>query len=216
MRHAVHDGLEWMRAAVGVKHRLVHHLRQRRVREDRAPSARPRCVSSVLAMRVALDQLGDLGADHVRAQQLAGLGVEHRLDHALGLAQRDRLAVADEREVADLDLVARLPWPPPRSGRRWRPAAGNRCSPGCCSASSGCTPFTPAIFSTQMHALVHRLVREPGRAGDVADRIDAGLAGAAPFVDHDVGASRPSPWCLRGRYSRHCRRCRRPRSRDRR
>ena len=56
---------------------------------------------------VALDQLGDLGADHVRAQELAGLGVEHGLDQALGLAERDRLAVADEGEVADLDLVAR-------------------------------------------------------------------------------------------------------------
>jgi hypothetical protein len=55
---------------------------------------------------VALDQLGHLGADHVGAEQLAGLGVEHGLDHALGLAERDRLAVADEREAADLDLVA--------------------------------------------------------------------------------------------------------------
>ena len=52
---------------------------------------------------VALDQLGHFGADHVRAEQLAGLGVEHRLHQALGLAQRDRLAVADERESADLD-----------------------------------------------------------------------------------------------------------------
>ena len=61
-----------------------------------------------LADGVALDQLGHLGADHVRAEQLAGLGVEHRLDEALGLAERDRLAVADEREGAGLDRVARL------------------------------------------------------------------------------------------------------------
>ena len=94
-------------AAIGVKHRLVHHLRQGRVREDG--------VHQIGLGRlhgpgddVALDQLGDFGADHVGAQQLAGLGVEHGLDHALGLAQRDRLAVADEREAADLDLVARV------------------------------------------------------------------------------------------------------------
>ena len=59
-----------------------------------------------LADRVALDQLGDLGADHVRAEQLAGLRVEHRLHEAFGLAERDRLAVADEGELADLHLVA--------------------------------------------------------------------------------------------------------------
>ena len=57
---------------------------------------------------IALDQLGHLGADHMRAEQFAGLRVEHGLDEALGLAQRDRLAVADEREFADLDLVAGL------------------------------------------------------------------------------------------------------------
>ena len=55
------------------------------------------------------------------------------------------------------------------------------------SVFSGCTPFTPAIFSTHQHALVHRLVGEPGRAGEVADGVDAGLAGAAALVDHDVG-----------------------------
>jgi hypothetical protein len=38
------------------------------------------------------------------------------------------------------------------------------------------------------HALMARLVREPGRAGEVADRVDPGLAGAAEFVDHDMGA----------------------------
>ena len=59
-----------------------------------------------LADGVALDQLGDFGADHMRAEQLAGLRVEHRLHEALGLAERDRLAVADEGEFADLHLVA--------------------------------------------------------------------------------------------------------------
>ena len=41
-----------------------------------------------------LDQLGDLGADHVCTQELAGLGIEDGLDQAFRLAQRNRLAVA--------------------------------------------------------------------------------------------------------------------------
>ena len=42
------------------------------------------------------------------------------------------------------------------------------------------------------HALVARLVGEPRRAGDVADGIDARLAGAQPLVDRRCGSSRPS------------------------
>src|SRR5690606_23516690 len=42
------------------------------------------------------------------AEQFAGPGVEHGFDEALGLAERDRLAVADERKRADPDLVAGL------------------------------------------------------------------------------------------------------------
>ena len=38
------------------------------------------------------------------------------------------------------------------------------------------------------HAFMHRLVRQPGRADQIADRIDAGLAGAQPLVDDDMGA----------------------------
>ncbi len=38
------------------------------------------------------------------------------------------------------------------------------------------------------HALVARLVREPWRPRQVADRIHAGLAGAAVFVDHHMRA----------------------------
>src|SRR3546814_7964070 len=53
-----------------------------------------------------LDQLGNLGADHMGTEQFAGLGVEHGLDQALRLAQRNRLAVGEEGIAADLDLVA--------------------------------------------------------------------------------------------------------------
>ena len=106
------------RLLVGIEHRFVHHLRQRRMREDGVRRALRRSASPVLAIDIALDQFGDFGADHVRAQQFAGVGIEHGLDQAFGLAQRDRLAVADEGKVADLDLAARSPWPWLRSGRR--------------------------------------------------------------------------------------------------
>jgi hypothetical protein len=36
------------------------------------------------------------------------------------------------------------------------------------------------------HAFVHRLVGQPRRTGEVADRVDAGLARLQPFVNNDV------------------------------
>src|SRR5947207_804217 len=53
---------------------------------------------------ITLDQLGHLGADHVGAEERAGLLVEYHLHQALILAERDRLAVADEGKAADTDL----------------------------------------------------------------------------------------------------------------
>src|SRR5262249_8653403 len=94
-------------AAIGRQDALVHHLGERRVRED--------AVDQVFLGRLQVhgddetrDQLGALGADHVAAKELPGLLVEDGLDQAFGLAERDRLAVADERELADADVVARL------------------------------------------------------------------------------------------------------------
>src|SRR5579862_1548953 len=91
--------------AIRIKDALVHGLRDRRMREDRPHQL---CLGGLqrLSDGVALDQLGDLGADHVRAEELASLAVEHGLDHALGLAERDCLAVADERKTPDFNLVA--------------------------------------------------------------------------------------------------------------
>ena len=40
-------------------------------------------------------------------------------------------------------------------------------------------------------ALMHRLVRQPGRADDIADRLDAVLAGPQPLVDDDMACGRP-------------------------
>src|SRR5262245_28562516 len=91
-------GLEVDGPAVGVKHSLVHRFRDGRVREDRANQLSLGRLQG-LGDGVALDQLGDLGANHMSTQELAGLAVEHRLDHPFRLAQRDRLAVPDEREM---------------------------------------------------------------------------------------------------------------------
>src|SRR3546814_11672422 len=68
------------------------------------------------------DLFGDLGADHMRAEQFAGLRVEDGLGEALGLAQRNRLAVADEGEGPGLPFVTqllRLRFGQPRSDERW-------------------------------------------------------------------------------------------------
>ena len=152
----------------------------------------------------ALDQLGDFRADHVGAEQLAGLGVEHGLDHALGLAERDRLAVADEREAADLDLVALRPWPRSRSARRSPPAACSRCSRGSWRCPSGAGLDAGDVLDAQ-HALVAGLVREPGRAGDVADGVERRARRCGTRRRSRCGCGRPSRRCPRARGPRCCR-----------
>src|SRR3954465_12645074 len=54
----------------------------------------------------ALDQFGHLGANQMRAQKLARLGIENRLDQPLVLAERDRLAVGEKGEASDLELIS--------------------------------------------------------------------------------------------------------------
>src|SRR3712207_1091975 len=50
-----------------------------------------------------LNKLRHLRSDHVRAKKLASLGIEDGLHQALRLAERNRLAISDEREPPDLD-----------------------------------------------------------------------------------------------------------------
>src|SRR5205823_5110738 len=173
-------------AAIGVKHGLVHRLGDRRVRED-GPHQLALGGLQGLGDRVALDQLGNLGADHMRAEQFAGLGVEHRLDHALGLAERDRLAVADEREMPDLDLVAgvarRLFGQP--DARHLRPAIGAGRD---VARVERVHVVEPGDVLDANDALMHRLVRQPGRPDEIPDRVKARLPGAQPFIDDDMGA----------------------------
>ncbi len=92
------------RLAVSGQDAFVHHFRQGRVREDRGHQFGLGRFQR-LANDIALDQLGHFRADHVRAQQFAGLGIEHGLHKAFRFAQRDGLAIADEGEGSGLDLV---------------------------------------------------------------------------------------------------------------
>ena len=184
----------WITRPIGGEHALVHHFGQGRVREDRLDEVRLDQLGG-LADRIALDQLGDLGADHVRAEQFAGLGVEHRLHEALDLAERDCLAIADRRELSDLDLVAGLLGlglgePDASDLRAAIGAAGNvlrvrRRADGrpCCRA-----PWRWPRQRSPPSWL--RLVREPGRRGYVADRPNAGHVGAAHRIGVDMALGR--------------------------
>lgn len=91
--------------SIGVQARLVHHLAQGRVREDRVHQVFLGAFHRARD-REALNEFGDFRADHVRAEKLAGRFVEDCFDHAFGLAKRDRLAVAVERKAPDLHLFA--------------------------------------------------------------------------------------------------------------
>src|SRR6185295_12112352 len=133
---------------------------------------------------VALDQFGHFSADHMGAEEFAGLGVEHDFDEPLIFAQRNRLAVADEGELADADFAPR------GLGVGFRQshardlgmrigAAGNALLDHRLGALAG------DAFDAD-NSLVAGLVRQPWRAGDVADGVEAGDIGAPVSVGEDV------------------------------
>src|SRR5664280_2479669 len=135
---------------------------------------------------IALDQFGYFGANHVCAEQLAGLLVKDHLHQPLIFPHCDRLAVSDERKVADADVdllfLCRLFGEPDRSYLR------------------------RAIGAARDHQLVHRmraqaldrrdaddalmlgLVRQHRRTGDVADGIDARHIGPIELIDGNDAA----------------------------
>ena len=91
--------------AFGIQNGFMHALRNGRMRED--------CVSEILLGQltlardnIALDQFGDFCADHVRAEQFPGLLVEDGFYEAFRGAHCYGLAIADEGEAANLDIVA--------------------------------------------------------------------------------------------------------------
>ena len=59
-------------------------------------------------MRELGDHLGHIRADHVDAEDFAGLRIGDDLDLPVEFAERLGLAVRPERELADLDLAATL------------------------------------------------------------------------------------------------------------
>src|SRR5205814_8220642 len=95
------------RVAVDGQRCLHHGLAQRRMRVDVAPEL-PGVALEQLCERRLCDELGGAGADYVRAQHLACLGVGDDLDKAPSLAVD--LGAPDRREgnLADLDLAARV------------------------------------------------------------------------------------------------------------
>ena len=120
-------------------------------------------------------------------QEFAGFFVEDGLYQALGFAHRDRLAVADEGEAADFDLVAGGEG----LGFRQTHAGDLGAAVGAAGDVGDVQRMHVVLAGDALDAddgFVRRLVGEPGGADEVADGIDAGLSGAAEFVDYDVGA----------------------------
>src|SRR3546814_15346664 len=95
------------RPAVRCQDRFVHRLRERRMREDRIEQIFSRRFE-LLGYHETLDQLGDFRPDKLCTKEFPTLLVPDRLREAIGVAQRDRLAIADERDLAGADLEAEL------------------------------------------------------------------------------------------------------------
>ncbi|MNS79726.1 hypothetical protein D3C72_1133880 [compost metagenome] len=134
---------------------------------------------------VALDHLGHFVADHVGADQGAGLGVEDDLDEAVDLARRHGLAVHAEREAADLDLALL------GAGTLLGDADRGDLRLGVGAAGDGRMDVRRLVGGDVLggvDAFVRRLVRQPGRAGAVADGVEALDVGLAVAVGLDVAA----------------------------
>ena len=135
---------------------------------------------------IALDHLRHLRADHMRAQQFTGFGIKNGFYQAFRLAHGDGLAVADEGEAADFQLI-----PGFLGFRLGQPDAGHlRPAIGATWDVAGLERVR--VFASDVlyanHTFMRRLMRQPGRPGNVADGIHARLAGAAKAVHHDMRA----------------------------
>src|SRR5262249_52813235 len=97
------NGSQVDHAPIGVEHALMHHFREGWVRKY--------CIDefgfgglAVHGDNKALDELRHLGSNHMGPEKFARFGVENGFDEALGLPERDRLAVADKRKTSDPDV----------------------------------------------------------------------------------------------------------------
>ena len=122
----------------------------------------------------------------MRAQKLARFGIEHGFHHALGLAHRNCLAVADKGEAADFHLIARLNrlcfgHAHGRDLRMAIGAAGN-------AARLDRVRMAACDQLGHHHALMAGFVSQPWRTRDITDGIKARNPSAAEFVRHNMGA----------------------------
>src|SRR5436190_17273542 len=90
-------------ASVGVEHCLLHHFRQGWMREHRMDELLFGCFE-IHRDNIALNKLGDLRAYHMSADKRAGFFVEDHLHHALILAKRYGLAIADEGKPTNANI----------------------------------------------------------------------------------------------------------------
>src|SRR5690606_17105805 len=88
-------------------------------------------------------------------------------------------------EAADADLITLFPGPGfgEADGRHLRAAIG---AAGDVALVDGMDVLEARDLLDADHAFMARLVGEPGRAGEVADRVDALDAREAPFVGHHM------------------------------
>src|ERR1700730_852356 len=170
-------------AAIGVQHAFVHHFRQGGVRKHRIDEFRLGRLA-IHGYDKALDQLGDFGPNHMGAEKFSGFGVKNGFYESLRLAERDRLAIADEGKAADPGFNTQLF--------------------GFCLGEAEGRDLRIAIGATRNHRLVQRmwvesfdrldanhafmfgLMREHGRAGDIPDRINPRHIGAPHSVRNNT------------------------------
>ena len=171
----------------------MHHLAQGRVREDGVHEIGLDQFGG-LADGVALDQLGDFRADHMRAQQFASLGIKHGFDKTFCLTQSDCLAIAQEWEVTDFYLKARL------FGLGF-----GHADAGDLRVAIGAAGDVQRVHSVRVgtsnrfsrdHTLMACLMRLPWRDGDVANRPQPWHIGAA----HRVGFQEAAIHCDAKRF----------------
>src|SRR3546814_327998 len=117
--------------------------------------------------------------------QFARRLVEHRFDKAFRFAQRYGLAVADEGEFADLDLISGF------LCLGFRQADAGDLGMAISAARDVVPIHRMGMRASDMfdrnNAFMARLVRQPGPLRAVADRIDAGNIATAIFVGLDMG-----------------------------
>jgi len=124
----------------------------------------------------------------VTTEQFTVLFVVDDLDESIGVAERGGLSGGFERKFADLDVVSRL------FGLALRVSDGSDLRLAVRAAGDVFLVHRADVLARDLldaeNALVTSLVREPGGAGDVSDRVHAVDVRSIEFVDQDVATVR--------------------------